>query len=350
MKQELFKEIYNNIHLDSKQKERILNCLEKENHKIQAKPQKRFHIPAITACACIILLAAVPVLAANTPVLDRITQAFALLNSHEAQLTEEQKNIYTKYGNILGNKIKLDSCTITLEAAVCDEILMCIPFSLEPEGEALPANKDIYGTMLYKKIQNEIGNLIFCFKNTEGRQDWEDYLGKFTILPSEIQEDGTLKGCYLITYDEREIIKPGVIMQVNLPDKQDSFTARETASEFTINKIAESYNIPFNKELLLSQGLYPATNMEISPLSLKIDGTKTKGKLGFMSNLFFYDITVELKDGTVVENLSTDPGSRESGNTYSIFQTFDSPVNIEDVAGIRIEGKDFNLWFPVEAE
>ena len=48
MKQELFKEIYNNIHLDSKQKERILNCLEKENHKIQAKPQKRFHIPAIT--------------------------------------------------------------------------------------------------------------------------------------------------------------------------------------------------------------------------------------------------------------------------------------------------------------
>lgn len=70
---------------------------------------------------------------------------------------------------------------------------MCIPFSLEPEGEALPANKDIYGTMLYKKIQNEIGNLIFCFKNTEGRQDWEDYLGKFTILPSEIQEDGTLK-------------------------------------------------------------------------------------------------------------------------------------------------------------
>ena len=44
MKQELFKEIYNNIHLDSKQKERILNCLEKENHKIQAKPQKRFHL------------------------------------------------------------------------------------------------------------------------------------------------------------------------------------------------------------------------------------------------------------------------------------------------------------------
>ena len=128
------------------------------------------------------------------------------------------------------------------------------------------------------------------------------------------------------------------------------FIARETASEFTINKSAESYNIPFDKELLPSQGLYPATNMEISPLSLKIDGTKTKGKLGFMSNLFFYDITVELKDGTVVENLSTDPGSRESGNTYSIFQTFDSPVNIEDVAGIRIEGKDFNLWFPVEVE
>ena len=49
------------------------------------------------------------------------------------------------------------------------------------------------------------------------------------------------------------------------------FIARETASEFTINKIAESYNILFNKELLLSQGLYPATNMEISPLSLKID-------------------------------------------------------------------------------
>ena len=69
-----------------------------------------------------------------------------------------------------------------------------------------------------------------------------------------------------------------------------------------------------------------------------------------LNNLFFYDITVELKDGTVVENLSTSPRSCESGNTYSIFQTFDSPVNIEDVAGIRIEGKDFNLWFPVEVE
>lgn len=350
MKQELFKEMYNNIHLDSGQKERILSCLEKENYKIQSKPRKKFHIPAIAACACIVLLAAVPVLAANTPVLDRITQAFALLNSHETQLTEEQKNIYTKYGNILDNKIKLDSCTITLEAAVCDEILMCIPFSIEPEGEALPANKDIYGTMLYKKIQNEIGNLIFCFKNTENCLDWEDFLGKFSILPSEIQEDGTLKGCYLITYDEREIIKPGVIVQVKLPDKQDSFIARETASEFTINKITESYNIPFDKELLPSQGLYPATNMEISPLSLRIDGTKTNGELGFMSNLFFYDITVELKDGTIVENSSTGPRGSESGNTYSIFQTFDSPVNIEDVAGIRIEGRDFNLWFPVKGE
>lgn len=348
MKQELFKEMYNNIHLDSGQKERILNCLEKESHKIQAKPRKKFHIPAIAACACIVLLAAVPVLASNIPVIDRITQAFALLNSHDVELTEKQKNIYTKYGNILNNKIKLDSCTITLEAAVCDEILMCIPFSLEPAGETLPANKDIYGTILYKKIQNEIGNLIFCFKNTEGSQDWEDLLGKFSILPSEIQEDGTLKGCYLVTYHERKIIKPGVIMQVKLPDKQDSFIAGETVSEFTINKIAESYNIPFDKELLPSQGLYPATNMTISPLSLRIDGTKTKSKLGFMSNLFFYDITVELKDGTIVENSSTGPGSRESDNTYSVFQTFDSPVNIEDVAGIRIKGKDFNLWFPLK--
>lgn len=346
MKQELFKEMYNNIHLDSRQKERILGCLEKENHKIQVKQHKRFHIPAITTCACLVLLAAVPVLAANTTVLDRITQAFSLLNSHEVQLTEEQKKIYTKYGNILNNEIKLDSCTIKLEAAVCDEIIMCIPFSAKPIGETLPANKDIYGTILYKGIQTEIGNLIFCFKNTESGRDFQDWLGKTTILPSEIQEDGTLKGCCLVTYDET--IKPGDIMQVKLPDNQDGSIARKTASEFTINKIAESYNIPFDKELLPSQGLYPATNMVISPLSLRIDGTKTNSKLGYMSNLFFYDITVELKDGTVVENSCTGPRGSESDNTYSIFQTFDSPVNIEDVAGIRIKGKDFNLWFPVE--
>lgn len=343
MKQELFKEMYNNIHLDNKQKERILSCLEQENHRVQAKPQKRFHIPAIAICACIVLLAAVPVFAANTPVLDRIAQAFNLLSTDEVELTEQQKNIYSKYGNILDNEIKLDNCTIKLEAVICDKNYICIPFSLIPADETVTVGKDIYGSSLYKIIQKESGNLKFCKKDTN------DWMGLYTILPSEIQNDGTLKGCYLMS-DPGGALNPGDTMYIKLPDKQDSSKLSKVLSKFKINKIAKGQNIPVDKKVLQAQGLYPINNMEISPLSLRIEynNNPAKGKRGFMSNLFFYDITVELKDGTVVKKIDTGSGGSSTTNTCITNILFESPVNIDDVGGVRIESKDFNLWFPIE--
>ena len=96
MKQELFKEMYNGIQMDREQKERILSNIKAEESKKRIKAGRKLPVPAIaTACACVMLFAGVPVLAANTGIVDSIVQAFGLFSIDKPEVTEEQKkNIF----------------------------------------------------------------------------------------------------------------------------------------------------------------------------------------------------------------------------------------------------------------
>lgn len=349
MKQELFKEMYDNINLDRGQKDRILDCIKKESYQIKATAQKRIHIPASAAiCACIAMLVAVPVLAA-TPVLDRIIQAFDLFYANEVELTEEQKNLYSKYGSVLDNEITLKNCTLKLEAVICDKNYICIPFSVTLADKSVVAGEDICNKSLYKDIQEEISSLIFCQTDTEYVADFTNmFTSMYTMLPSTIQDDGTLKGCYLLYYGEKTV-KQGNTIYVRKSDKRNILKSDELVSKFKINKIVESQNIPVDKKLLKSQELH-INNIEISPLSLRIDGISSLHgkKTKVISDLYFDDITVELKDGTVVKRSNTGSAGNEDSETHTYSQTilFEGPVNLDDVAGVRIKSNGFNLWFP----
>lgn len=96
MKQELFKEMYNGIQLNEDQKSKIWNHLEEELIKETTGKRKHFHTTAAAGiCICIILIIGVPVVAANTSVLQNIINAFNTLAPAEPKLSDGQKKIYS---------------------------------------------------------------------------------------------------------------------------------------------------------------------------------------------------------------------------------------------------------------
>lgn len=171
----------------------------------------------------------------------------------------------------------------------------------------------------------------------------------FTVFSNEMQENESLNGCYLLEVDEE--INPKDKMFVKRAEKWDDDND-DLVSEFSIEKIAKSHNIPVDRELVEQKDMNPIYSMEISPLSLRIEGNSdTKNtKKGHRADLYFYDITVELKDGTVVKQADTGSWSSKSENhDYVKTILFAAPIDLKDVAGVRIKGVDEELWFPVEA-
>lgn len=329
MKQELFKEMYNGIQMDREQKERILSNIKAEENKKRIKAGRKLPVPAIaTACACVMLFAGVPVLAANTGIVDSIVQAFGLFSIDKPEVTEEQKKIYSEYGNVLDNEIKLEGGTLKFDAVVCDKNYICIPFSvINPDNTAK------------KRVHNE--NLRFFLAGSKS-----DYpMGMITMFP-QVQEDGSLKGCYQLNVEEE--INPGDKILVKRAEKWDD-DKYDLVSEFNIQKIAESCNIPVDKELLKKKDMGQIYSMEISPLSLRIEGKNKQGdaRKSYREDIFYYDITVELKDGTIIKQADTGQWGRESENdTYIRTVLFAAPVDVSKVAGVRIKSLDKELWIP----
>lgn len=329
MKQELFKEMYNEIQMDGQQKDRILGRIKKEENKIKPKS----HIPSFAiVCTCVVFLAGVPVLAANTGLTEKIMQAFNLLNIEEQEITEEQKNIYLKYGDILDNEIELGYGTIKLEAVICDKSYICVPFSFQMAGNTDSTEDITNKNSPYQKIQREI--ISFSLADSTKNMDM------FTVLPPDIHEDGTLKGCFLAGVKE-EIKKGDKILVTRQKDWKDA-TQEKPVAKFKIGKIAESHNIPLDKEIA------GQNNIEISPLSLRIEGSNNGN--AFIKYLpdGFDGIIVKLKDGSVVQQASTGSwGMKDEDNSYAKALLFASPVNLDYVEGIYFQnnGEELRLDF-----
>lgn len=343
MGKEKFKEMYNQIQLDGEQKERIWNHIEAEGR--ESEGRKRFHAPAFTAiCICFILLVGVPVLAANTSVIQKFIWSLGLLNGTDAETTDAQKRIYEKYGCELKNEIVLGDSTVRLEAMISDGHNIYIPFS---------AN---FSSLL----SDQAARLKFLFKDAE---KGEDALTPVTVLDSSHQKDGIMRGCYLLTSYEREM-KQGDVLQIfdwkkwEEKEKEGKIYAEIKSSlpaldEIKIDTIAESRRVSVKAiQEKLPEGIW-IEEMKLSPLSFTIEGEAGRDAADTVFNAGS-KMTVELKDGSVVEEASTGPQlcMTEEGEVC-VMALFEAPVHLEDVAGIRIHSDyygSYDLWIPVGQE
>jgi len=347
MKQELFKEMYDGIHLDKEQKNRIWNNLDTAKERGTKGAGKRFHTPAFAAiCICILLAIGVPVLAANTSVVQSIINAYNTLNSTKPNLTEEQKNIYAKYGNTLDNEIVLDSGTLKLEAIINDGYNICIPFSMYiKKGKSSD------------KILSEISDLKFYTKDNRdcpmGQQ--------FTMLNSESQKKKVITGCYMVNSRER-VINQGEVLRMKSDKEWEK--ARQTGKTFEeieslVPVVSEvTVNAPVGKRDIAVKEIQKKLpegasigKIQLSSISLVIEGIEQMSGTG--KSVLYSNAEVELKDGSTVKKTSSGPLGNaddleeEGYYSYTKMMLFEAPVNLDDVAGIRIKDTSLDLWIPV---
>ena len=343
MKQELFKEMYDGIHLDKEQKNRIWNNLDTAKERGTKGAGKRFHTPAFAAiCICILLVIGVPVLAANTSVVQSIINAYNTLNLTKPNLTKEQKNIYAKYGNALDKEIELSNGTLKLEAIINDGRNICIPFSMKL--------KEIKGKRS-NGIFYEIEDISFYFK--DNKKEYE-CLTKFTTFDNKpLQKDGVLTGCYLLCSDER-VIKQDDVLQLKIEkiwESEEKHRKSPVISEITVNTPMENMTIPVKlQKNKLPKGT-SIKKIQLSPLSMEIEGIEQNGNRD--KSIFNSEIKVVLKDGSTVKRTSTGSSGGvtnldEKQYAYSRMALFEAPVNLDNVAGIQIQNDSLDLWFPVE--
>lgn len=348
MKQELFKGMYNEIKLNREQKDKIWYNLEAGQARGYTGAGKRFHTPAFAAvCVCVILVIGMPVLAANTSVVQSIINAFNTLAGTEQELTEEQKDIYAKYGSALDNEIVLGNGTLKLEAIINDGHNICIPFSMH-------INKGGFSG----RILDEIADLNFYVKNNKYVS-----FGQITSLDSKQQKNKVKTGCYLL-YSYESVIKQGDVLQVKSNRKREEMEkekAGETLgnieahipviSEITINAPTERWDIPANaiQKKLAGTGI-SVDKIQLSPISFTIEGVVQKSDAD--KSVTDLEPELVLKDGSTVKKTSSGFGSSISNldkehDSYTIEILFEAPVNPADVAKIHIKNASLDLWIPV---
>ena len=355
MEKELFKEMYNEIRLDREQKNRIWSHLEAEE---SVGAGKRFRIPAFaTICVCVILVIGAPVVAANSSVVQSLVRSFDLLNETKSNPTEAQKEIYAKYGSELENEIVANNVTLKLEAIISDGHNICIPFSANVEKVKLPdaVMEGIKNGKFLSVMRAQIPELDFDFK------DDGHCFTQCSVFDSRQQKDGVISGCYLMTTDEREI-KQGDVLQVidrkkreeeeRTGKNQKEIRASSVIDEITIDKVAESRNIPvktIQKELPEGADIY---KMQLSPFSFTIEGFFRENAVDTSAFGSGSKLIVELKDGsTVKQAATTGPSIGISEGYHYSTALFETPINPDDVAGIRMHCDNYNgsfdLWIPV---
>ena len=342
MKQQIFKEMYDDIQLNREQRSRIWKHLEAEESLEKTKSVKvgnKWGRPAIAAvCACLILVISVPsVLAAKSTVLDNIVHGFNLFSTpgfggKERTLTEEQTDVYENYGNALNEEITLPHGNIKLEAMINDKHFVFLPFSVDIGEGAGAAGEDIRNTPFFKHTLNILTDDWCCYL-----EDSTDIpMGIYTSLDPVIQEDGrSLSGAFLLNDTERNL-KQGQVIRFR-QQKETEQKPGKTICRLTLNTPVNSKKMP--ADTLLKQMPEGAVidSITISPLSLNV-----KGKNLAVGKLF--DATVELKDGRIVKPVATGnsaaydqtlEGNEDYNENCSVMILWSEPINIDEVKAIH---------------
>lgn len=372
MKQEQFKNIYEQISLTKQQKNTIWQHIVAESE--QNSIRKKASLTTRAAiCLGALLISGMTVLAANELSLaDKLTEAMHLLTQNNEEPTEIQKNLYAEYGQVLDCEIELNNGTLKLDAALYDQNQLLVPFRYifhsDIEGyEELTVGTDL-GQKDLQVLSKQYGKDIDLFMHKFRFyvvQDSEKLVvdtGRHLISNSVITEDGTISGSLLFFTFEYKSFEPGSIIQLvrtadtgaaaQTDENADVQTINELCTEFTLEKALEQYELTIDAEnaaALQDMGI-SIERMSISPLSLSYSGTGTHTKALSAS------ITVILKDGSIIEPSPSGGGyslsdANRDNTSFSFFagKIFATPVMIEDIAEIHIQDyHDADIHIPVE--
>lgn len=343
VKQKSFQEMYNKIQMNEEQKNRIWEQVKTRSQSKKARAKDAYHMPAFTAlCTCLVLLIGVPVLAANTSVLERITAAFRTLSGNEEDLTEEQKSIYKEYGVMLDETIPLTGHAVTLEAVIYDGYDICIPFSITPLEDAEKEIEKASDKLQSGMALADLNSLLF-------------YAPEHKIAPSvyivldEAKEQGKTTGCYLLSSKEKLI--PGdtlLIQKQATPEKTP-----DTVSTLTMETPVASREILSETSRIELENKVTIDSICFSPLSLHLTGTAPNPVVG--NAVYSGKITVEKRDGSEIKQTHSGTSHSLRNNEKDLYTfeeevLFASPADLEDVAGIRIKNYSLDLWIPVEKD
>lgn len=352
MKREQLKNVYQQVCLTEKQKDRIWQRIEADS-KTESILGRTFLPTRIAVCFGVLLMSGMTVFAANEfSLMDKIDEAMKILTQNKEELTTYQKDLYTRYGQALDNEFALDNGTLKLDAVLYDGNHLLIPFRYiyhsDFDGyEELIAGTDIRQTSLWRPS----GTIIGYDNDIRALTDWSFYIvhnanqmdqisSSYFMRNLTIVEDGTISGSLLLVGRELQSFEPGAVVQLGKEVPMQETKSYEILSEFTLGDALEQQELSIdaqNAAVLEKMGV-SVEHMIISPISLSCYGKGTH------TQALSASITIVLKDGSVIEKSPTGSGyslsdTNQDNTSFSFCasQVFAAPVLLEDIAEIHIQ-------------
>ncbi|MBD5454517.1 MAG: hypothetical protein HDR30_09435 [Lachnospiraceae bacterium] len=364
MEQELFKNMYQQIHLDKEQKNRIWQRFTEAADRLAINDnegkntEKRFSISMRAAAYVgVLLVSGMTVFAANEfSLTDRLADAMKLLTQSGQEATEEQQNIYAQYGAALDNEIERENGTFRLEAALYDENYLFVPFRyiMNPDTagyEEITAGytfeeATMWNSGLLAGYRQDCADLWYGISQDSERTC--GITGYMMVLNPEVEEDGVLTGSLLLTVEQDKTFSSGDVIQVVKRAKQPE-NPDEILTEFTLENALEQHSIVIPEEQKEAFGRLGLSVEEMTVSSISIHFSGIRESTAVMPALG----AVVLKDGSTVE-LSANGGisgsgeTTEAGRAFYCYRLFAAPIQVEEIAGIRIRQDRSEVWIPVE--
>ena len=399
MEQELFRNIYHQIHLDKEQKDRIWQNIEDDADefvpvsRVNTNMGKRISFSARAAvCIGVLLVSGITVFAANEISLtDKLVNAVKLFTQNEQAVTEEAQNIYAQYGSALDNEVIGENGVFKLEAALYDKNFLFVPFQYIFNSDS-EAYKNITAGLTLDRTTMWECKLLAGFKQdhadlwygvSQGSKQARGISNSITILNPEIKEDGVLTGGILLSVEQDKVFVEGDIIQVVRKVEQPEITGKirrlengentegleiigsdeagyfvveedytvpdEILTEFALGSAVEQQNVAIpNKQMqeLVQLGL-SAKELSVSSISINFKGTLEN------ATSIPYSASVVLKDGSTVGfaatgGISSSIETTEVGEIFSWCQLFDAPLNLDEIDGIWIHHGNSKVWIPLE--
>lgn len=367
MKQEIYKNMYQQICMTEEQKNSIWRRIQAEQTSLANTVRFRAKFPARAAvCAGVLLVSGMTVLAAGEfSVMDRLAEAMGFFTENTQELTEEQKNVFARYGMALGNEISMAHGTLKFDAALYDGAYLFIPFRYafheDAEGFAeLKAGTDIRKTSLWNDgtVAGFHEDLVYMDNERMGyriRQDAKAVTGSLTKFRHEITEDGVLSGSVLLTTNGDRLFTEGDVIEVvrhvrDVEKEEQKEEEIKVLTAFTLEKPVVQSAVALDaadRSALGELGL-DIENMTISPLSLQYDGSGTH------KDITHTYMEVVLKDGSVVDDMgagyeTAHSAAEQETTVFHAHRFFTAPILPEEIAGVRVWNDNAEeLWIDVK--
>ncbi len=402
MKLEQFKTAYLQIQLNKEQKNKIWqqietvssiekndkiernNCIEKK--KVFLKGSQFSTRAAI--CASVLLLSGLTVLAAGElSVPDRIAEAIRLFTNQKQLPSDEEKTLYTQYGNALNQEITLEHGTLKLDAALYDNNFLLIPFryffqSNIEESENTTSDADFSDTNTYflkkQQCQNDLNHIKYSIGKDAKINNGINC--SYTIINPQMQNDGIFTGSIVLKADTktsfqesevlqllREVEQPQVLGKIRWLEEGENTESLDVYkdSETGYFVFTEDYTIPHDVLTTFQLGkaleqrtlsIHESQSKTLDQMQISIDSI-TLSPISLYCNLRaknvpLLSIDVVLKDNSMVTLSPNGSGCSfdniEEGYIFTASQFFDKPISLDNAAGVWIRKDNLEVWLPLE--